>query len=247
MIDNVTNTLDSGELASALTALAWEDRILGKSETISLPVRCVWVTTANNPTMSTEIARRSIRIRLDPGVDRPWTLDGFKHVDLRKWADEYRRELVWSALVLIQNWIAIGMTPPTMKPLGSYEDWSKVIGGILEAADIPGFLANLHQFYEAADLEGAIWRTFVADWWASFSSKTVTVADLFSLARKNDDFELAGKSDRAKKISFGKQLARQRDRVLGGYRIAQAGKVRHAATWKLIPLTGSPVQASGGA
>src|SRR5262249_5406044 len=72
VIDNVTTTLDSGELASALTAHEWGDRLLGKNETASFPVKCVWVTTANNPMMSTEIARRSIRIRLDRKVDKPW-------------------------------------------------------------------------------------------------------------------------------------------------------------------------------
>ncbi len=35
------------------------------------PARCAWVVTANNPAVSTEIARRSIRIRLDPRRDRP--------------------------------------------------------------------------------------------------------------------------------------------------------------------------------
>jgi hypothetical protein len=63
LLDNVRRPLDSGQLAAALTGLVWEDRLLGTNETIRVPVRCVWVTTANNPLLSLEMARRSIRIR----------------------------------------------------------------------------------------------------------------------------------------------------------------------------------------
>ena len=70
LIDNITIRLDSGELASALTAPLWQDRILGVSQIIVLPVRCVWVTTGNNPLLSAELTRRTIRIRLDRKVER---------------------------------------------------------------------------------------------------------------------------------------------------------------------------------
>jgi hypothetical protein len=58
LLDNVTRPLISGVLAAALTALTWDDRLLGKNETVSLPVRSVWLTTANNPVLSTELVRR---------------------------------------------------------------------------------------------------------------------------------------------------------------------------------------------
>jgi putative DNA primase/helicase len=238
LIDNVTATLDSGELASALTALTWTDRILGRSETASQPVRCVWVCTANNPTMSTEIARRCIRIRLDRGIDRPWIMQAdFKHSDLRKWVDEHRGELVWSALVLIQAWLASGSPQPKCKQVGSYEEWSRVIGGVLEVAGIEGFLANLDEFYEVSDIEGAIWREFIGEWWKKYGSKTVSVADLFELALYSEGFDLKGNNEKAQRISFGKQLARQRDRVIGGHRILESGKKQHAAQWRLVPLS----------
>ncbi|HKQ04139.1 MAG TPA: hypothetical protein VJ464_03335 [Blastocatellia bacterium] len=237
LIDNVTTTLDSGELASALTALNWEDRILGRTETASLPVRCVWVCTANNPMMSTEIARRCIRIRLDTGIDRPWIAEkGYKHPDLRKWVDEHRIELVWAALVLIQAWLVADRPKPQCKLLGSYEEWTRTIGGILENAGIKGFLTNLDEFYEAADIEGAIWKDFVEEWAEKHGSKIVTVATLFNIANNNDGFEFSGSSERGQRISFGKQLARQRDRVIGEHRIVDFGTVKRAKQWRLLPL-----------
>ena len=117
LIGNVTRPLDSGVLAAALTASVWTDRILGRSEMARFPVRCIWTTTANNPRLSTEIARRCIRIRIDPKCSRPWERKDFKHPKLRLWADQHREELVWASLTLIQAWVAAG------KPLWRSTYW----------------------------------------------------------------------------------------------------------------------------
>jgi hypothetical protein len=233
-IDNVARPLISGVLAAALTAPVWTDRVLGYSEMFSTPVRCVWLTTANNPTMSTEIARRCIQIRLDPKMDRPWLREGFRHADLRAWATARRGELIGAALTLVQAWVAAGKPKAHVKPLGSYEHWSAVLGGILETAGIPGFLGNLMQLYERADTEGATWRRFVAEWWERFKDQEVKAADLFPIALDMDGFDLGkGKTERAQKIAFGKALGRQRDRVIGQYRITQTGTAQRIALWQL--------------
>jgi hypothetical protein len=149
MLDNVVRPLDSGVLAAALTAINWDDRVLGQSEMLTLPVRCIWITTGNNITMSTEIARRSIRIRLDPKTDRPWQRDSFIHNDLRTYAAERRGELIWACLVVIRAWINAGRPKPPVRPLGSYEAWSHVIGGVLNNTGVGGFLDNLEEFYDS--------------------------------------------------------------------------------------------------
>jgi putative DNA primase/helicase len=227
--------LDSAQLAGALTALVWEDRLLGVNETIRVPVRCVWVTTGNNPSLSTEMARRSIRIRLDPKIDRPWLREEFLHTDLRTWADENRARPIWAALVLVQNWLAKGRPSTAMKPLGSYEQWSAVIGNILQAAEIPGFLANLDEFYEIADHEGATWRAFVTTWWGTFGDREVGASELFSVASAIEGFDLGTGTERAQRTTFGRQLGKQRDRVIAGYRVVLAGTAQRAKRWKLFP------------
>jgi putative DNA primase/helicase len=70
IIDNINRELSSASLSSVLTQTSWEDRILGQSDTIRLPNQSVWIVTGNNPSFSHEIARRSIRIRLDARMDR---------------------------------------------------------------------------------------------------------------------------------------------------------------------------------
>jgi hypothetical protein len=238
LLDNLNRPLDSGALAMALTIPDWTDRVLGKTETVRIPVRCTWVATANNPTMSTEIARRFIRIRMDPRVDRPWEREGFKHQELLAWVDDHRAELVWASLVLVQAWIAAGRPKFSGRPLGSYEQWSRVIGGILEHAEIPGFLGNLSEFYEQADLEGAVWRDLVGAWWEKHHENEVGVADLFLIALGTEGLDLAGKTERAQKIAFGKALGKQRDRVIGEYRVVNVGTHNRAGRWRLLPTSG---------
>ncbi|MDP9357295.1 MAG: bifunctional DNA primase/polymerase [Chloroflexota bacterium] len=238
LIDNVSGNLDSASLSIALTATFWKDRLLGGNETTQLPVRCVWLATANNPTMSTEIARRTVRIRLDPRVDRPWQRTEFRHRDLRGWADEHRAELVRAALVLCRAWIAAGQ-PLGATVLGSYERWSAVLGGILGTTGIRGFLENLETFYEEADIEGAIWRQFINLWAAEFGEQEVETSQLFELANSVEGFDFGFGNERSQRTSFGKQLARQHDRVIGEYRIARTGgsgktKSHKSKKWRLL-------------
>lgn len=233
LLDNV-HSLKSAVLAAALTAPIWSDRVLGKNETLNMPIRWVWTATGNNATVDTDIARRSVRIRLTPMTDKPWLRDGFKHSDLRSWVADHRGELVWAALTLAQSWIAAGRPPAKVKPLGSYENWTTVIGGILEHAGIEGFLSNALQFYEASDIEGAVWRQFVAAWRDRFSSQSVKASDLFPLAVKIDGFDLGkGSTERAQKTAFGMKLARQKDRIFDEYRIEAAGTDHQAQLWRL--------------
>ncbi len=233
LIDNLTSALDSGALASALTTTWWNDRRLGAHEMIRVPIRCVWLATANNPTMSTELARRTVRIRLDPKVDRPWQHTGFRHEDLRGWADEHRPQLVWTALTLIRSWIVNGQPMGNMR-LGSFERWAAVQGGILANAGISGFLSNLEEFYEASDLEGAIWRQFVDLWFDKFNEREVGVADLFGLAQNVEGFDFGKGSERSQRTSFGMALNQQRDRVIGDCRLVQIRTVRRLKQWRLI-------------
>lgn len=234
--DNVKEAIDSPSYATALTSTMWEDRVLCTSETVYLPVRCVWVMTANNPRFSTENARRTVMIRLDPGIDRPWlrSRDNFQHPQLARWALEHRDDLVWAALTLVRTWIAAGR-PAGEATLGSYEEWAAIIGGILRVGGIEGFLGNQAAFYDAADIEGAVWREFTVAWWACYRDAEVGTADLYPLAIDIPGMHVDQPTEHARRSAFGKRLAEQRDRVFGNYRVVAAGKVQRASRWRLLP------------
>ncbi len=94
------------------------------------------------------------------------------------------------------------------------------MGGILDVVGVPGFLDNLDEFYESADVEGVIWREFVTAWWDAHHENAVTAGELYPLAAAIDSFPITGRDDRGLKTSFGKALGKMRDRVVGAYRIA---------------------------
>jgi hypothetical protein len=191
--------------------------------------------TANNPVLSRELTRRSVRIRIDPKIDRPWLREDFHHDDLRAWVQAHRPELVWAALTLVRAWLAADSPRPTARPLGSYEDWSRVIGGVLTTAGIPGFLGNLQEFYAVANTESEAWRALVAVWWNIYQDTPITAGELLPLALQFDELEIGGKDEGGQRRSLGRKLASQRERVIGRYRIVGAGEHANALRWKLVP------------
>jgi len=224
---NAQKQLHSSALASVLTSVRWTDRKLGESSMASLSNHALWLMTANNPNLHLEITRRCVRVRIDPRVDRPWKRTGFKHPDLAVWAKQNRSALVHAMLTLIRAWTVAGK-PRHPTRLGSFETWSTTMGGILEVAGIPGFLASQDQFYEAADVEGQMWREFTSAWWEAFRSTPKKVSDLNDLCERQE-LMLRVRGDgsaKSQQTRLGNALSAHRDRVFDGKRIV-----------KMIPAT----------
>lgn len=55
----------------------------------------------------------------------------------------------------------------TDQTLGSFESWADVIGGILRAADVPGFLGNLDKLQTEANVERREFAAFLHAWHAT--------------------------------------------------------------------------------
>lgn len=235
VIDNVRGALKGGELARALTSVVWKARILGKNELAVAHVRCVWVATGNNLSLDTEIARRCVRSRIDPQVARPWSrdLEAFRHPHLLEWARAHRGDLVWAALVLVQSWLAAGQPDAEGATLGSFEDWARVMGGILAHAGYPRFLGNLAIMWDKADQVTAAWSGFYQLWIEHYGDKAVGVSDLFSLLDQCPELPIYGSTDAGRKRSLGKALARQIDVIINGLRIIDAGRYQGARQYQL--------------
>ena len=222
LLDNASQktTLDSAALAAVLTAQVWTDRLLGHTRSLELPNHALWLMTGNNPKLTLELARRCLRIRIDPGTDKPWQRQRFKHPDLMEWAEENRGRLIHALLTMVQAWIAQGK-PLGRQRLGSYEKWSAVVGGILQVAGLPNFMGNLDSLYEEADNDGQMWRTFTQEWWSSFQGTPKRVKDLNSLCDERDLLcQVRGEKSLQSQITrLGNALSKHRDRAFGNLRI----------------------------
>jgi putative DNA primase/helicase len=245
-MDNIKRPIKSGVLAAALTTDERKDRLLGVNRDVVVRIRNSWITTANNPSGDKDILRRCDRIRLIPKTEHPENRlpSDFAHV-LPAWAIENRDRLMHALIVLVQHWLAEGKPlPKRVQPLGSYENWSITIGGILECAGIEGFQANRRN-YDAADSETEPWRELIAQWWSKHKSDLVLSKDLFPLAEAIDGFPLKGDTDRGLRTSFASELMKYRERVLT---ITVSGKLielqvtlspeklHNAAQWQLVEV-----------
>jgi hypothetical protein len=250
LIDNLRKPLDSASLSAALTAPFWEDRVLQSSDTMFAPIRCIWMATGNNPTFSTEMARRLVRIRLDARVSRPSQRKNFKHPNLVGWAKTNRSELVAACLTLCQAWVAAGM-PRGSNVLGSFEEWATIIGGILQVAGIPGFLENANETIDTSDVESELWSVFIGDWWECHHDHEVGVAQLHQIALKADPpLPLGDGNERSQQTKLGNAIRDFRDRIYQvdrlNLRVVSAGVLHQAKRWQLVRVVNPPEGEHGG-
>jgi hypothetical protein len=220
LLDNVTQ-LTSPVLAALLTSTRWRGRILGFSEMVDVANETVWLATGNNVTLSEELARRVVRIRLDAQVESPELRNGFKH-DLPSWASQQRAELVSAILSLTQHWLHSGSPAFERVSLGKFEEWARTVGGIVECAGIHGFLSDRTHI---ASKDQQDWRRLVVLWFESHGTRPVAAGQVLQLLRMEDLLMdlWAGRSDLAALQRVGKALARNIDRAFGDYFVRSGG------------------------
>jgi len=255
--DNVEHPLSSPSLAAALTAPEWSDRILGKSEIISVPNRATWIATGNNLKVGGDIARRCYWVRLDAGMGRPWTRSTFRHKHLLRYVAKKRGEILAALLTLVRHWFARGCPQGDVPKLGGFEEWSDTVGGVLHAAGVSGFLGNLDTLYDLVDEEENQWAAFLAAWFSTYTATAITVAVVVDDLRREGSAlrvvlpeELADAlgQDEKGKGSFpkrlGKALSKRAGAIFGDHHLIRGAKDEHAGVtfWLVRPAPAGPVR-----
>lgn len=256
-VDNVPPDpgLNSPTMAAVLTCEGlWEDRILGKSEVVTLPVRNLWVATGNNVAVSEENARRVCRIHLDRGVEDPAVeTPAFRIPKLHAFVTEHRADLAWSALTLAQAWLeadhpdAYDSYANEFKPLQgtalkqSYLEWSRVVGGVLRHAGVEGFLqdAGLQDTDERSELAGFLraWRGQVPTP-AHLDDVASAVGQLGSEMGSALPTELVGLRPEELKRKLRYWARGHRNRVAGGLRLEKV--TEDPPRWAVVDAGGAP-------
>jgi hypothetical protein len=63
--------------------------------------------------------------------------------------------------------------------LGTFERWSRIVGGIAKVAGLDGFLGNVTRLYEESETdEDTIWARLMDKWWLNLNNKHIAAADL---------------------------------------------------------------------
>ena len=131
--------IESAVLEANTTSPRISLRILGQSVNYEQPNDVLWLMTMNNTRLGQDLTERSCPIRFfyegDPKTRR------LSRRDLIDFVKRNRNELLGELAGMILFWNEEG------RPEGTAEhrlaEWSRTIGGILDANGLPGFLANL--------------------------------------------------------------------------------------------------------
>jgi hypothetical protein len=122
--DNLPNghKIRSSGLCAFLTATVWKDRKLGVSETHAVRNRAVVSASGNNVTPVSDLARRSLVVRLDAN-SAAMQERRFKIPDLRRYVMAHRATLLVDALTIIKAYHATTSIDTVTMP--SFERWTK--------------------------------------------------------------------------------------------------------------------------
>ncbi len=171
IVDNITTTLRSDSLDMVLTSTVYTGRVLGKSESPTLPWRAVMAATLNNAAISSDIARRALQVKLDPKTERPEQRDGFKHEDIMKHVEEHRDTYLGAALTVLRAFFANGQPKQKMRAMGSYERWSAVVRSALLFAGGEDPITTQDELREEADVDRENQATLINAWHSAYGSE----------------------------------------------------------------------------
>ena len=218
LLDNLSGVMASTMLAELLTADdSFTARDLGTSRNLTFnPRNFIVVGTANNVTMTADLANRTLPVRLNAGVERPDQRTGFRHPDVKEYLVANLPRLRNSALSLVHHWLEQGKPPASELPQGlrRYPAWQRQTAAILEAAGLPDFAGNTVEFEDRAitDAEAAQ-RPFVQWWWDTHQSNPVLAKDLalVALGDPNDDdsegmLKVKGSNDKQRRANLTKLI-----------------------------------------
>jgi hypothetical protein len=137
LIDNIAGQLGCPALDAALTATSWRDRVLGRSQIMTVPLAVTWLATGNNVILRGDTCRRTVHCRLESKDERPEEREDFSHPNLRAHVREHRGELLGAALTILRAYFLAGCPKSKLPPWGSFEGWSDLIRQSIVWLDLP--------------------------------------------------------------------------------------------------------------
>jgi hypothetical protein len=163
-LDNLEGNFGNDALDRAITATCWKDRILGKSQEVSLPLIPVWYGTGNNVAVAADTTRRIIHIRLDVLQERPEERRGFKHPELLAWIKQDRGKLLAAAFTVLRAYCNAGMPRQDLTPFGSFEGWSRLVREAIVWVGQPDPCLTRTKLAESSDTTADALGQLIAAW-----------------------------------------------------------------------------------
>jgi hypothetical protein len=236
--DNVDNggTLKSPVLADLLTKRYWEDRMLGSMSNIGAPNDRLWLATGNNLRTGGDMARRVLWVRLDPDCPNPDQRDGFAIGDFQVWVREHAAEILTALLTLVVGWVEAGAPRRNIR-MGGYSEWTSAMGGLLDWAGIPGFMADRSATSIDLDEEAGEWHALLAAWYRVYGTTPKATKEVLLHSDIAEEVPLNSRNEKPVPRQFGQWLNARMGRYYGDYRLVRhPGPANGGALWSVSSL-----------
>lgn len=230
--------ITGAQLARALTARSWTDRVLGASTMVEYPNRVTWMALGNQVFVEGDLYRRVYFVKI---LERPRAHDRegseYRHEDLTGWARENRPLLVAAVLTILRGWVEAGRPGYSRgSTMGSFEAWDRMVSGICAYAGLPEFLTDVKERRSESDLMGSYWSAHLEWLEGRFGTSEFTAAQV-----REGTFEdpsgyeaplgMEDTMDRGYTRKLGQRYAQVKGRWFGGRRLLKSG-MGHKSTIK---------------
>ena len=250
LLDNILGTFDSPALAAMLTSEMYKDRVLGRSETPTVPNNATVFLTGNNLTVAGDMNRRVITCRIDAQTETPFTRSF--NVDPLTYCFQWRQEMVAAALTLIRFYLSSGVTRPAKGRLASFEEWDDrvrqtvvYIGKTIAPGQF-GDVMHLIAENQAVDPEREALAILLRALKAKFGNRPFTANDVYSacISGISEPETNEGKlweavvsvspNPKLSVVGIGKTLKYKRDRISDGLQLKSVSDNKNSRTWGVV-------------
>jgi len=238
-IDNIEQPFGSDVMCSILTQAVYCDRILGKSDMVTLPTAVTWTATGNNLQFVGDVTTRVVPCDLDPRVEEPEARRF--DVDLYRYMPAHRAELVAAGLTILRAFQVAGQPDQGLSVFGRFEEWSAAVRSPLVWLGEADACAGMPRIRSVDPVREQL-RLILAYWHMQLGEKPVPAAAVIQLAEQLDNchpfrraIEELTRADNAPMDSrrLGHWLAKVERRVEGGLQVVRMGDRQGTALWSV--------------
>jgi len=227
LFDNLPQgtTLESNELAKAVTNPTYSKRLLGKNETVTVPSQVLWLFTGNNISITGDFNTRILQIRLDAKMADP-DRRKFKRPDLGAWCLQNRPKIIQACMtIILAGKNASSDIAPTR-----FREWDKFVR--MPLFEVTGIdIGDLFERNKAADpkIEGQ--QMLLEAWFEVFGNQSITTKEVLTKIGKDGSdrgTDITALADTLKDTfsgnlpttrELGIKLGSFKGRILGEYRV----------------------------
>jgi len=238
-LDNLVGTLDSQVLALTLTSMTISERKLGVSEMIPMPMRALWLASAQNLILSNELLGRTLHVQLETLLENPEHRSDLKYDPILPHVRKERPKLAAAALTVLRGYFSAGCPDQGLVRWGSFEQWSNVVRGALVWAGMEDPIKGRKDLVESGNSETSALERALLAWEAlgrpMLVSEVLTEIHMGSFAHAELREALAElcacSADRLTAQVLGYQLRKYRKKNVGGRRFDTKPKGKHGIPW----------------